>query len=174
MFSSAGNYDSHRRSALHQGRRVECPMEDCGKHFVSIAAVFIHLESGACVSGVTVDDVARIAASVDRYDNVITVDDARWIADQVYDSLDRGSGWSGPWFECPICDDEVPTSSHALRQHIRSVHPIFHCPPDFGCGKRFGTLSALCQHVESGQCDVCDERDEVDRVVDDVLREVEA
>ncbi|KAI0325435.1 hypothetical protein GY45DRAFT_1364490 [Cubamyces sp. BRFM 1775] len=177
MFQSASNFDSHRRSAVHQGRSIVCPMKGCGKAFVSSAALVLHLESGACVSRVDRDTVNRIVERFDRQ-NIIT-NPSRMIAGgpgsassrkpTVVDQWATERSWNGAGYECYLCHRTYRTLP-ALNQHLRSpAHEdkLYRCPRGlYGCGTEFSTLSAFCQHVESGRCGVCRFRSEVDRVLE--------
>ncbi|KAI0350514.1 hypothetical protein OH77DRAFT_1383018, partial [Trametes cingulata] len=149
-FTSPGNLDSHRRSHRHQPKAVACPASAaCGMHFVSLAALFLHLEHGTCPSGVGLPAVVRIAIRLDR-GALITEPGARV---QSTSSILRELAIQlalreGLPYKCAYCPRTFRAAS-ALRQHLRSAaahaEPVFRCP---GCGARFRTLGALCQHVE--------------------------
>ncbi|GAA5980163.1 hypothetical protein JCM10908_001556 [Rhodotorula pacifica] len=60
-FLSQANYEAHMRSAAHVGRTQPCPYR-CRNTFTNRSAVVLHLEVGACASGVTrakVDEFLR-------------------------------------------------------------------------------------------------------------------
>ncbi|TFY58714.1 hypothetical protein EVJ58_g6247 [Rhodofomes roseus] len=161
LFQNENNLRNHLRSGAHAAANIPCPGRDCGRMFVSAAALVLHLESGTCPSRVTRDQVNRAVAQFDR-ENVIT-NPARMIA-----YGEGGSGrstttwatdlaWNGSAFECFLCHHEY-RSLQALNQHLASpAHEerMYRCPRGYsGCGAEFSTLSALCQHVESERCDI--------------------
>ncbi|OSD00756.1 hypothetical protein PYCCODRAFT_1469189 [Trametes coccinea BRFM310] len=182
MFNTPSNLDSHRRSALHAGRFVVCPANKCGKRFVSLAAILIHLESGACPSGVSLYDISNAAASTD-VKHVITTNDA---SDNVYSKrksavqviirtpmLDEQVEIDNEPYKCAVCNKQFSTLQ-SLTAHRRSpahAAKIYRCPLQHGgCGARFRTLSSLCQHVESEACGV--QKCEVERAVRTVLKQL--
>ncbi|EIW62192.1 uncharacterized protein TRAVEDRAFT_164034 [Trametes versicolor FP-101664 SS1] len=173
MFQNANNLDSHRRSSIHQGRTVQCPMQGCKGTFVSTAALVLHLESGACVSRMTRDAVNRIVVQVDR-SNIIT-NPARLITGAptsggttVTATWATQRAWNGTHYECYLCHRGYK-SLHALNQHLQSsahAEKMYRCPQGWsGCGAEFGTLSAFCQHVEGGKCGVRRFQGEFNRVM---------
>ncbi|KAI0369589.1 hypothetical protein BV20DRAFT_945981 [Pilatotrama ljubarskyi] len=193
-FTSPGNLDSHHRSSQHQAKTVACPAvaggRACGKHFVSLAALFLHLEFGACPSGLALADVVPVALRIDE-ENLLTEPGARLRHLKAGSRLGRGAdlvelavqlalGWGGPPYRCVYCP-KTHRSASALRQHLCSAGAhaprVFRCPPHAeGCGARFRTLGALCQHVESGWCKGCGvgrRRGDVSVVVREVVREIE-
>ncbi|KAI0637525.1 hypothetical protein C8Q77DRAFT_1046942 [Trametes polyzona] len=173
LFQNPNNLDNHRRSAIHQGRTVQCPMKNCGRSFVSKAALILHLESGSCVSGMSRQDVNKIVAQIDR-SNIIT-NPARMIAGAPGSARPTVTGmwateraWNGTGFECYLCH-RTYRSLPALNQHLQSpahTDKLYRCPSAwYGCGAEFSTLSAFCQHVEGGKCGVRRFQNEFDRVM---------
>lgn len=161
LFHSDSNLQHHLRSTLHAGATVPCPGKKCNKMFVSGAALVLHLESGTCPSRITREQVNRVAAKYDKQ-HIIT-NPARMIA-----YGDNGGGqsvttwateraWNGVRYECFLCHREYRTLE-SLNQHLASPaheEKMYRCPRGYsGCGAEFKTLSALCQHVESEQCNI--------------------
>lgn len=151
-------------NSVHVGRTIHCPVWDCVKAFAYSSALIHHLESGACRSGMDRHKVNRITVKLDT-DNVIT-NPARLLAgpDGYYPSQ-FASSWAGTGqasrspdsgrYECPVCAKGF-REWWDLRNHLESpAHDvaIYRCPKAWqGCEAEFRTLSALCQHVESGVC----------------------
>ncbi|KAI0325953.1 hypothetical protein GY45DRAFT_1329537 [Cubamyces sp. BRFM 1775] len=179
-FTSADNLASHLRSATHQGRQVNCPSSACEKRFVSVAALLIHLESGTCVSGISLEDVVRAAVHVD-HEHVVTVADANKNACKgrygIYGSLqevESKTKWNGRRYGCPLCGKST-TSLLSMRAHMRSpvhIEKIFCCSAHGGCDLTFRTLSALCQHVESQKCIDMACRSKAKGVIEDIVKQV--
>ncbi|KAI9058641.1 hypothetical protein FKP32DRAFT_1596937 [Trametes sanguinea] len=178
IFDFPSNLDSHRRSALHAGRPVVCPASQCSKRFVSLAALFIHLESGTCLSGVGLTTVSIAAVHADRT-HVVTTDDA---FDIVYGQSQAGFPYAkgqveveGGMYRCAVCDKRFPLL-RSLTAHRRSpahAEKIYRCPQGHGgCGACFRTLSSLYQHVESEKCGVRQNRAIVERAVKGVQKQL--
>ena len=178
MFQNATNLRSHERSAVHQGRDVRCPMQNCGRAFVSRSALVVHLESGACASGMTrrmIDDLVR------RLDTggVIT-DPARMIgyggdggAAVQTEVRATARAWNGREFECCLCARYRGFATLArLNQHLASpahADKVYRCPPLLsGCSAEFATLSGLVAHVESERCGVYRFKASMDRAIDSI------
>ncbi|KAI0758801.1 hypothetical protein C8Q74DRAFT_1209351 [Fomes fomentarius] len=177
MFRNANNLRQHQNSSIHQGRTVLCPMKNCERAFPSTSALVLHLESGTCTSGMTrkmVDDIIR---KIDR-SNVIT-NPNRMIAGptssspRVTDEWATERAWIGYAYECYHCHRTYP-SLGALNAHLRSPahgEKIYRCPSMWrGCGAEFRTLSAFCQHMESGNCAVYRFKDDVARFIDGISK----
>ncbi|KZT03214.1 uncharacterized protein LAESUDRAFT_378178 [Laetiporus sulphureus 93-53] len=157
VFESENNLTIHLRSAVHRDGLVSCPGGNCNKRFMSAAALVQHWESGTCPSRVHPDLIGRFAvvhlyrADVNPYDILFSPDTV------------TATGWAtqrscnGQYYECPLCHEEYITL-RALNQHLEGpahAEEIYRCPRVWnGCGNEFGTLSALCQHIESRQCGV--------------------
>ncbi|KAF9532125.1 hypothetical protein CPB83DRAFT_848392 [Crepidotus variabilis] len=155
---------NHLNSSTHQPKNVKCPFRGCGKAFVSRAALVLHLEGGACPSGV---DRKTINKLVHKYDkNHIITDPSRLIggassndSDEDVEDIATERSWNGFGYECYFCQKEFPTLKR-LNQHLASpVHKaqIYRCPGRH-CEAHFSTLSALVQHIESQKCDVYENR----------------
>lgn len=162
-FRSQNNLETHLKSSAHQPRTLVCPGRKCSKRFISGAALILHLESGACRSGMTRDRINRLAVQFDPT-NVITNParllqgpDGYALPQKTITTIATSLAWNGRKFECFLCHREYQTLA-ALNQHLDSpAHDdeIYRCPRGWqGCGAEFRTLSALCQHVESEQCSI--------------------
>ncbi|PPQ74357.1 hypothetical protein CVT26_000694 [Gymnopilus dilepis] len=151
--SGASNLNSHLKSSAHLQQKYRCPA-GCDGTFISRAAVILHLEAGACPSGVkryTVDSY------VYRYDteNIFTYSYIN-IFDSASDRVMRyctSNSWNGSYFECALCDAQYRTLA-GLRQHLESPRhedKIYQCPEQ-DCERRFSAFSALVQHFDSETC----------------------
>ncbi|KDR85839.1 hypothetical protein GALMADRAFT_234944 [Galerina marginata CBS 339.88] len=156
LFNSASNLNSHLNSSVHRPKDVKCPFK-CGAAFVSRSALVLHLENGACTSGVNRNLVNRYVRQYDT-SNVIT-DPARMIAgsgssgDITYIASERS--WNGSGYECYLCHNTYQTLA-VLNRHLASPRHqdrIYICRGP-SCSARFNTLSGLVQHIESGRCGV--------------------
>ena len=147
----------HLNSSHHRPKDVVCPFRGCDKKFVSRSALVLHLEGGACQSGI---DRATINRYVRQYDtNNIITDASRLLTNGTasdntkYFASERS--WNGYRYECYLCHSSYSTLA-SLNQHLASpIHQdkIYICPGST-CRARFTTLSALCQHIESEKCGV--------------------
>ena len=147
----------HLNSSVHRPKDVACPFRGCDKKFVSRSALVLHLEEGACRSGI---DRATINRFVRQYDtNNIITDPSRLLTSGTasdntkYYASERS--WNGYRYECYLCHSGY-SSLTSLNQHLSSpIHQdkIYICPAST-CRARFTTLSALCQHIESEKCGV--------------------
>ncbi|KAH9915942.1 uncharacterized protein BXZ73DRAFT_81214 [Epithele typhae] len=157
MFGHPSNLQSHLRSSLHQGHEVPCPLRGCGRSFVSRSGLIVHLESGACASGMDRRQLDELIGRLDR--NGIITDPARMIAGpaavEVTEEWATERAWNGHAYQCYVCARQYRTLP-ALNQHLRSpAHATakYRCPAAYrGCDERFKTLSAFVAHVESEAC----------------------
>ncbi|BGP37045.1 hypothetical protein JCM10449v2_000949 [Rhodotorula kratochvilovae] len=168
-FRSQANLQAHLRSKEHVAAQVE-RRAGCGRRFVDVAAMVLHLEAGTCSSGMTRQKIDRYVRQVDR-SNIIT-NPRRLIAgpDPVYDAPTLLSATERSWYvyaqqyECPLCHRGFNTL-HALNQHLASPRhatatemggngeKLYRCPKAT-CAKKIVALSALVQHMETGSCQV--------------------
>lgn len=123
--------------------------------FISTANLVMHLESGGCRSGATRHTVNQFVAERDtghfitNPNRLITGPTETWATERA---------WNGNNYECYFCHKEFRALT-GLNQHLASpAHErmTYRCPPQLsqGCRMQFKTLSALCQHIESGSCGV--------------------
>jgi len=122
--------------------------------FVSKSALTLHLEGGACPSGIDRRIVNRQIVALDKTSMIANSSRLLTYDDSVqYGATDRA--WNGYAFECYLCHAQMRTLV-ALNQHLRSPRhdqKIYQCP-NLNCGLQVTTLSALCQHIESGKCGI--------------------
>ncbi|KAF8607582.1 hypothetical protein BDV93DRAFT_519614 [Ceratobasidium sp. AG-I] len=154
-FSSVNELKNHLNSSTHRPKTVVCPGRRCERTFIHIAALILHLESGVCVSGVTRSTVDRFVAERDL-DHFI-INPRRMITGPAQIWAARNAR-KGQILECHFCNREFQ-SLRSLKQHFASPahkQPAYWCPPQLsnGCGTQFRSLSALCQHIESGSCNI--------------------
>lgn len=156
-FKDANRLRQHLESTIHRPRNTHCPA-GCGSSFTSNTRLVLHLESGACSSGVNRNAVNRVVRQLDTK-HIIT-DPSRLItggtsADDEVTCHATAASWNGSAFECYLCHKLYP-SLGGLDQHLASpTHQkkLYICPGP-GCGTRFVSLGALCQHFESESCGV--------------------
>jgi hypothetical protein len=155
-FQNANNLAQHMRSRIHQGTSISCPF--CQACFVTASGVSHHLESSSCPKARNLSSTVIHRALSQRDPNgVITERLLEWHDGNTINSTwDPRSAYNGSGYECYICHREFG-SPKALEQHIRSpAHqaPLYHCPNKSGkCGgKRFPTLAAFFNHLESESC----------------------
>lgn len=119
--------------------------------------MLLHLESGACCSGVNRRVVDTSIREFDR-NNVIT-NPTRLLtggdpnSDTTY--IATRAAWNGSFYECYLCHSQFKSLT-SLNQHLASpCHQTknYYCPLAT-CRQQFTTLSALCQHIESERCGV--------------------
>ncbi|KAJ7622137.1 hypothetical protein FB45DRAFT_838338 [Roridomyces roridus] len=157
LFQSASNLSTHLNSALHRPRDVRCPGHGCGLTFVSRSALIFHLEAGTCPGGADRRTVEQYVCEYDRQ-HVIT-DPARMESSSstppTTTYMATSAAWNGSVYGCYLCHRGYRTLA-GLNQHLaspRHVAGIYLCPLT-ACSARFTSLSALCQHIESGSCGV--------------------
>ncbi|BCR98405.1 putative C2H2 finger domain protein [Aspergillus luchuensis] len=109
-FGNENNLRMHRQK--HQPMDVEC--YGCYHRFRSFSGMLIHLESGACQSGVSEE----------------TIDD---LATECYQSRKYIVGTDGDWqYECPDCERQFWQLS-ALYQHVEDVPACSYLATGDGC-----------------------------------------
>lgn len=107
-FRNENDLNTHFRSSIHRPSTFRCPGADCGRRFVSEAALVNHCESGACPSRADRYAVNRLATSLDR-GNIIT-NPNRLLTH--YSGSERCTIWAtercwkGDAYECCLCHRE--------------------------------------------------------------------
>ena len=114
-----------------------------------------HLDKGGVIT-----DPARMIANGNNQRTTIT---DQWATQRA---------WNGSAYVCYLC----PRGARGFRtlddlnKHLRSAchaDKIYRCPAAWrGCGKEFGTLSGLVQHIESERCGVYEFKARMDRAID--------
>ena len=155
-FVSANNLGAHRRSAVHQPKDVHCPCKGCIQSFVSLSALILHLEFGYCRSGVNLTTVNKYVRQLDT-EHLIT--DQTLLVNVVAASPAKDGmkikTWNGTAYECYLCH-WLFRACYSLTQHLKSPRhllKIYMCPQGT-CREHFSALSGLCQHIESGKCEI--------------------
>ncbi|KAI0341149.1 hypothetical protein BDW22DRAFT_1421202 [Trametopsis cervina] len=176
VFNTEHGLNMHlNTSATHNPRTRQCPGKRCNKSFVSHADLLLHLESGACRSGMTRQHVNTLAVRYDR-DNVIT-DPSHLLGyydePEVVETWATVEAWNGYAYECYLCHKTFRALS-ALNNHLGSpahADKIYRCPEQFnGCDTHFKTLSALLHHVERSECGVTRFRKRMAGGLDDIMQ----
>ncbi len=156
-FVNDHNLRQHLNSGIHRPKNTHCPF-GCGSSFISNSALVLHLEAGACSSGVNRNAVNRYVRQLDT--NHVITDPSRLITggssgNEEIEYYATDASWNGSGFECYLCHN-VYSTLKGLNQHLASPRhqdKIYICP-GVNCRIHFSALSALCQHIESGRCDV--------------------
>ena len=121
IFQNKRDLYTHWKSTTHATQQYTCPGNDCSKAFGTPSAVIQHLESGACVSGMTRQRVNRMAIAADR--GAVITNPARIAADNERLSMPEPvatTAWfNGSSYECIICHRTCRTLV-GLNRHLRS------------------------------------------------------
>ncbi|KAF8310754.1 hypothetical protein DL93DRAFT_2126413 [Clavulina sp. PMI_390] len=160
VFQSSHNYQAHMRSSLHRERDIRCPMKGCNMTFVSASAMTLHLDQGACVSGMNRHKVNELVVRYDR-NNIIT-NPNRLLTSSSNSSpvlsvttwTVTNRAWNGQRWECYLCNRDF-RQKNDLEKHLNSPRheqKIYRCPRS-DCQREFPTLSGFMQHVESQSCE---------------------
>ncbi|CAA7264920.1 unnamed protein product [Cyclocybe aegerita] len=158
LFASANGLKNHLNSSIHRPKDNMCPFRGCDKSFVSRGALVLHLESGACCSGIDRETVNKVVRKYDK--KGIITDPSRLLTsgssgNQNITYMATAASWNGDGYECYLCD-KVHQSLAALNQHLASPRhqKKFYICRGPKCSQRFNTLSGLIQHVESEKCGI--------------------
>ncbi|KAL8748974.1 MAG: hypothetical protein Q9184_006997 [Pyrenodesmia sp. 2 TL-2023] len=148
-FQSLNNLNQHLKSSVHTGKNVKCPW--CSNKFTNLTGVCLHLESGACPSGINRQKIDQYCRDVDP-NHVFTNKQIGWYQDDSNPTtVATSAAWDGSRFRCYLCPSGF-SSLRALNQHLGSpVHrqKIYHCPR---CRREYTALSGLVNHLESESC----------------------
>ncbi|GJJ05992.1 hypothetical protein Clacol_000179 [Clathrus columnatus] len=179
FFQNQNNLNQHLNSGLHKQKDYLCPGRNCGRKFVSLAALVLHFESGTCRSGLDRRQLNELVVRQDR-NNVIT-NPSRLIAGSggvrpspVSRTWATQRSWNGYAYECFLCNREF-RALDSLNRHLQSpIHDakIYRCPNRI-CSMEYSALSALTQHVENGGCGV-NRFKEVKDVMDSLTKNLRA
>ncbi|KAI0341150.1 hypothetical protein BDW22DRAFT_331452 [Trametopsis cervina] len=174
-----GFYQHLTASAIHNPRTKKCPGKRCNRSFVSHGDLLLHLESGACPSGMTRQRVNTLAILYDE-DNVIT-DPSRLVEDQDSEEAEvvgcwaTEGTWNGDAYECYLCHKTFRTLS-SLNSHLGSpahADKIYRCPTQFnGCDRHLKTLSGLLHHIERSGCGVTRFRQPIAGGLDGIMQDM--
>ncbi|KAI4193889.1 MAG: hypothetical protein LQ346_003805 [Caloplaca aetnensis] len=149
-FQNPNNLNQHLKSSTHTGKNVKCPW--CPNKFTNLTGVCLHLESGACASGINRQQIDRYCRDVDP-GHVFTTKQIGWHQgdDSVSTNMATSAAWDGSYYRCYLCQNGF-SSLPGLNQHLSSpAHraKIYHCPR---CRREFTALSGLVNHLESESC----------------------
>ncbi|KAH9908368.1 hypothetical protein F4778DRAFT_768341 [Xylariomycetidae sp. FL2044] len=143
----------HMNSQIHREYNEECHF--CRKLFTTAAALSHHLESGSCrmAEPFTPRDVYNPVRSRDppgsSSNNLVG-----WRDSASYQSPERTRNEREDEYECHICRRGF-AQRQSLHQHLDSpVHrqAWYQCPNGRHCKRKFTTLGALMNHLESKVC----------------------
>ncbi|KAL9046034.1 MAG: hypothetical protein Q9206_007177, partial [Seirophora lacunosa] len=152
-FTNGASARQHLKSSTHTGKNAKCPW--CPSKFTNLTGVCLHLESGACPSGINRQQIDQYCRQVDP-DHFFTTKQIGWHPDDDSSSttmpLATGSAaWDGSCYRCYLCPNGF-RSVKALNQHLASPahrRKIYHCPR---CRREYAALSGLVNHLESESC----------------------
>jgi len=118
--------------------------------FTNLTGVCLHLESGACPSGINRQKIDQYCREVDP-NHVFTNKQIGWHSHCSTTTLATGAAWDGSWYRCYLCQKGF-AQLNGLNQHLGSpVHrqKVYHCPR---CQREYVALSGLVNHLESESC----------------------
>ncbi|KAL9040147.1 MAG: hypothetical protein Q9180_002095 [Flavoplaca navasiana] len=148
-FQNLNNLNMHLKSSIHAGKNVKCPW--CPNKYTNLTGVCLHLESGACTSGINRQKINQYCREVDP-NHVFTNKQIGWYDDQsITNTIATGAAWDGSYYRCYLCQNGF-NSLRALNQHLTSPahqQKIYHCPR---CRREYNVLSGLVNHLESESC----------------------
>lgn len=150
-FQSPDNLNQHLSSRTHQGTTVECPF--CDYYFTTASGLAHHIESSACPESTY--DRLSLCRDVRKRDPGRQITEHLWGRDpEGITEQDLAATWNGDGYECSACDC-VFDRAHSLLQHLGSAlahrRELYHCPKK-RCAKKFPSLAALFNHLESETC----------------------
>ncbi|KAH7231709.1 uncharacterized protein BKA55DRAFT_524042, partial [Fusarium redolens] len=149
-FKDLNSIKMHLRSRVHQGENQPCPF--CGHLYVTAAGVFQHLENNGCPKAPL--DRMMVYEAVKKRDpnGSLTMKLLNWSKSDSFEATERSWNAITRTFDCSLCRARF-NSLKSLNQHLQSpkhVQKLYHCPKK-GCGKKFTTLAAATNHLESEQ-----------------------
>ncbi|KAL8279573.1 hypothetical protein RQP46_008135 [Phenoliferia psychrophenolica] len=165
IFKNDNNLNAHLNSSTHQPANVECPLRGCERKLISLSALILHWESGKCGSGFNrrqLDAYVRSNATLSR---ALVNPNVRLLTNSTnapplapYIATNRAWDPQRQAFIFYLCDTTFQ-SLPGLNQHLASPRhsgptiKTYKCPHKT-CGREAVTLSALWQHIESGNCGI--------------------
>ncbi|KAL8960864.1 MAG: hypothetical protein Q9183_005394 [Haloplaca sp. 2 TL-2023] len=148
-FMNLNNLNQHLKSSIHTGKNVKCPW--CTNKYTNLTGVCLHLESGACSSGINRSKIDQYCREVDP-NHVFTNKQIGWHNDSSGSSnIATSAAWDGSWYRCYFCQRGFGTL-RSLNQHLASPahqQKSYHCPR---CRREYTVLSGLVNHLESESC----------------------
>ena len=142
----------HLTSKIHRGSTVICPF--CKTKYTSASGLTHHLERGACPNAphLTRETIHRMVRGNDPQ-GLITKQNSDWSEDMDIEYSATDYAFNGRFWQCYLCKKNFNTVQ-SLNAHLNSsVHKqkVYHCP-NTRCSKKFVTLAALFNHLESETC----------------------
>lgn len=125
----------------------------CHGRFVTAAGLFHHLERGACPKAPL--DRMQVYEAVKRRDpnGLLTERLLKWSGSGTFEATHKSWNRNTGAFECFLCGAQF-ARLESLNQHLQSPkhqQNLYHCPKR-SCGKKFTTLAAVLNHLESESC----------------------
>ncbi|GAA5979024.1 hypothetical protein JCM10908_002778 [Rhodotorula pacifica] len=184
-FATPANYNAHMRSAEHVGRNQPCPFS-CGRMFPDRSTVALHLDGGACKSGITRAMIDNFMRTHDQQRLITSpqpmmIDGPPPVATMYATERSWNAGRQA--YVCVLCNNSFK-ALHSLNAHLASPRHAYtdvddatrekqyRCP-NKACGRPFRTLSGVIQHAEYGGCGVLQVRG-MNRALDQVLGQTKA
>ncbi|KAF6796953.1 zinc finger protein [Colletotrichum sojae] len=150
-FQDENSIRNHRNSKVHRGQNMPCYL--CDKPYVTAAGVFHHLERGRCSKAPL--DRMKVYEAVKRRDpnGLLTERLLEWSGSGGFAATLKSWNASAGAFECFLCK-RLFERLDSLNQHLQSPkhqQKLYHCPKQH-CNKKFGSLAAAANHMESESC----------------------
>ncbi|GAA6023887.1 hypothetical protein JCM8202_001273 [Rhodotorula sphaerocarpa] len=180
-FHTPANLNAHLNGSEHVQKNQPCPFR-CGRMFVDRSAVVLHLEQGACPSGVNRTLIDNYLRANDR-NRFITTSGPRLLLEgpaptSTYIATERSWDHSRGAYVCVLCHGKF-TTLRGLNAHLASPRhayanetspsgeKLYKCPSR-NCARSFATLSGVVQHAEYGNCGVLQQAG-MSRMLDGVI-----
>ncbi|KAL0929921.1 zinc finger protein [Colletotrichum truncatum] len=150
-FQDLNSIKMHRNSKQHRGTNVSCSF--CHGSYVTAGGVFHHLEQGACPKAPL--DRIKVYEAVRRKDpnDLLTERLLEWSVPSSFEATHKSYNAQAEAFECFLCGN-LFKRLNSLNQHLNSPRhqqDLYHCPNP-RCDKKFGTLAAVGNHLDSESC----------------------
>ncbi|KAF4336733.1 zinc finger protein [Fusarium beomiforme] len=150
-FKHLNSIKMHLRSRVHQGENQPCPF--CGHLYVTAAGVFQHLENNGCPKAPLSRMMVYEAVKKRDPNGSLTMKLLSWSKSGDFEATERSWNATTSTFDCSLCRASFQ-SLKSLNQHLQSPkhgQKLYHCPKK-DCCKKFSTLAAVTNHLESEQC----------------------
>ncbi|WDK14846.1 hypothetical protein CGRA01v4_06127 [Colletotrichum graminicola] len=152
-FQDLNSINMHRNGKQHRGKNASCRF--CNASCVTAAGVFQRLEQGAYPKAPL--DRMKVYEAVQRSDpnSVLTKRLLEWSTSTSFEATSESWNADTETFDCFLCGSGFARLD-SLNQHLQSPkhqQKLYHCPKQ-SCRKEFGTLAAVCNHLESGSCNL--------------------
>ncbi|KAM0753274.1 hypothetical protein T439DRAFT_333138 [Meredithblackwellia eburnea MCA 4105] len=178
IFLNHNNLNAHMNSSTHRPANIPCPLRNCGRMFISRAALVLHWESSTCKSGMTRQALdahirSHEAGRAVLNPRLLLTDSTNQPATTTYRATERAWNHEAQAYECYFCHS-LFNSLAGLNQHLASPKhsgsaiKTYRCP-NLDCRRELSTLSGLVQHIELGSCGV-QRFDQVKNAMDALVR----